>query len=75
MPNGRPGDHPLTDLFRHNLTVYGEEIDEILRKINELLFYKEFEQWWEKEFPHSGSNNEQLHVVTKKYNSLTGKSI
>jgi hypothetical protein len=33
MPNGSPGDHPLTDLINHNIPLYGGEIDELIKTI------------------------------------------
>ncbi|MFN3658394.1 MAG: hypothetical protein ACK4UO_14170 [Pseudolabrys sp.] len=34
MPNGKPGDHPLTDIVKHRLPMFGGEIDEKVRKID-----------------------------------------
>ena len=31
--NGKPGDHPLTDILVHQLTVYSPQIDELIRTI------------------------------------------
>ena len=33
MPNGKLGDHPLTDIVVHNATVFGAEIDDKVRQI------------------------------------------
>ena len=33
MPNGRPGDHPLTDVLHHGLSVFGDEADGLIREI------------------------------------------
>ena len=33
MPNGRPGDHPLTDLFSHGLHPFPEDIEEMIRRL------------------------------------------
>ena len=33
MPNGRHGDHPLTDIVWHHVDVYTDEIDGLIRKI------------------------------------------
>lgn len=35
MPNGKPDDHPLTDILVHKLNVYGPEADDLIRKIAE----------------------------------------
>ncbi len=34
MPNGKPGDHPYTDIVLHRTDVYGREIDELVREID-----------------------------------------
>ena len=36
MPNGKPGDHPLSDILRHGLPTYSPEIDELIREIDVL---------------------------------------
>jgi hypothetical protein len=33
MPNGKPGDHPLTDIVVHGLSVFSPEIDELVRRL------------------------------------------
>lgn len=33
MPNGKLGDHPLTDIVVHRMDVFGDEIDSLVRKI------------------------------------------
>ena len=33
MPNGRPGDHPYTDIVLHDIDIPNEEIAEIVRDI------------------------------------------
>lgn len=49
MPNGKPGDHPLTDIFVHKAEVYGREADDLIRKIAALSSRNELDEWWEKE--------------------------
>ena len=36
MPNGKPGDHPLTDVL-HGMTGYSKEADALIREISRLL--------------------------------------
>lgn len=36
MPNGKPGDHPLTDIVVHRLPVYSAAIDRMIRDIVDL---------------------------------------
>ncbi|MGH9258910.1 MAG: hypothetical protein ACRD08_03275 [Acidimicrobiales bacterium] len=33
MPNGKPGDHPITDTLIHNLAVYSPTADGLIREI------------------------------------------
>jgi hypothetical protein len=33
MPNGKPGDHPFTDIITHGLRVYSASVDELVREI------------------------------------------
>ena len=33
MVNGRPGDHPLTDILNWNQEVFGREADDLIREI------------------------------------------
>ena len=33
MPNGRPGDHPLTDILNHGYDLYGEGLDNEIRAL------------------------------------------
>jgi len=47
--NGKPGDHPLTDILVHNLDVYGGGADELIRRIAELCSRRELDEWWDRE--------------------------
>ena len=50
--NGKPGDHPITDIVRHHIAVYGEPLDGQIRQLGELMSYHRlcdwFEQYWSK---------------------------
>lgn len=35
MPNGRPGDHPYTDIVRHDIDVHTEEVSKIVHHVAE----------------------------------------
>ena len=49
MPNGKHGDHPLTDILIHHAKVYGQAADDLIRKIAALSSRRELDQWWERE--------------------------
>jgi hypothetical protein len=48
--NGKPGNHPITDLMVHRIGVYGDPLDSELRELGELMSYQRlcdwFEQYW-----------------------------
>jgi hypothetical protein len=37
MGNGRPGDHPMTDILNHRKLTFSETADELIRQIAELV--------------------------------------
>lgn len=37
MPNGRPGDHPVTDILVHGMSVFSPEVDELVRRLARLV--------------------------------------
>ncbi|MHC4116710.1 MAG: hypothetical protein ACYSWO_04300 [Planctomycetota bacterium] len=70
MPNGKPGDHPLTDIFIHGLDVYGKEIDDLIRKIGDLSSKRELDEWWEKEIGWNRNQSDLLSKVKQKHEQL-----
>jgi hypothetical protein len=70
MPNGKPGDHPLTDIFLHRVEVYGAEADELIRKIAKLSSRREVDYWWEREIGWSGDKELALHKARALYEAL-----
>jgi hypothetical protein len=43
MVNGKPGDHPLTDILVHGLTVYGPRADLLIKEVLDLGGEREME--------------------------------
>ncbi len=43
MPNGKPGDHPYTDIVIHGRDVYSSDIAKLVREIDQLASEKERE--------------------------------
>ncbi|HMD53724.1 MAG TPA: hypothetical protein VKJ65_04155 [Phycisphaerae bacterium] len=70
MPNGKSGDHPLTDLFVHKLEVYGPEADELIRKIRALCSQRELDQWWEREIAWSKNRDLVLRKAKTRFEEL-----
>ena len=69
MPNGRPGDHPLTDLFGHHLEVYGAEADDLIRKIGDLC-PEELDAWWQGEIAPLSDRDEILKRARLRHAEL-----
>lgn len=40
MPNGKPGDRPDTDVLVHDIDVYTDEVNELIREVAELGGYE-----------------------------------
>ena len=70
MPNGKPGDHPLTDIFAHNIEVYGSEADDLIRKIADLSIGSELHEWWEREIFSSEDRELVLRKAKARYQEL-----
>jgi len=70
MANGKPGDHPLTDILQWKHEVYGAEADELIRKISSLSSNRELDEWWEKEIGWDCKPNKVLIKANKFYEEL-----
>jgi hypothetical protein len=70
MPNGKPGDHPITDLMIHHLSVFGEPLDTELRQLGALMSYHRLCDWFE-QHEHWTATKEQLQpIVSAKLQEL-----
>ena len=68
MPNGKPGDHPITDIVKHKIPTYTAEIDELVHKLVGLGYADKVERIL---FAHSGlPNDEQLRVIKEELESV-----
>jgi hypothetical protein len=66
--NGKPGDHPITDLMVHHMRVYGEPLDTQLHQLGELMSYERLCEWFEQ---HWSTSAEQLQpLVAEKLEQL-----
>lgn len=74
MPNGKPHDHPLTDILVHSISVYGEEADNLIRKIARLCSPQELSEWWEREIGWSGNDPSVVHTARLQLDRLTQRA-
>jgi hypothetical protein len=70
MPNGKPGDHPITDLMIHHLSVYGEPLDTDLRQLGELMSYHRLCEWFEQGHYWATAKEELEPIVAAKLETL-----
>ena len=74
MANGTSGDHPLTDIFVHKREVYGQEADDLIRKIGALCSSRELDEWWEREIGWSHDGELALRKARARYDELLRRS-
>ena len=70
MANGKPGDHPLTDVLAYGAEVYGREADELIRKIAALCSERELDEWWRREIGWSQDRELALRKARERHEQL-----
>jgi len=70
MANGKPGDHPLTDILVHKRKVYGREADDLVRKIAELCSHRESDEWWSREIGWSPDSDSVIGKSQRRLDEL-----
>ena len=58
--NGKPGDHPITDIVLHRTCRYGELLDSRIRQLGELMSYHRLCDWFEQPGPDHHSSSEPI---------------
>ena len=72
MPNGKPGDHPVTDIVVHNMPVFSPRIDALITDIVALGGRKNLEAEFDLFAPPSGREFErQLTDMLKRFEQQT----
>jgi len=74
MANGKPKDHPLTDILVHDLHVYGPEADDLIRKIASLSSRRELDEWWDREIGWSCGRDEVLLKAKARFSELVARA-
>lgn len=69
--NGKPRDHPLTDIVVHGLPVYGREADELIRRIAELSGMDRLYDWWDREIGWGAEDDLALRKARERYARLS----
>ncbi|MGH9249419.1 MAG: hypothetical protein ACRD0W_07895 [Acidimicrobiales bacterium] len=71
MPNGKPGDHPLTDIVVHNQMVFGAPVDDLVRELDDQGLWASpiasewlYERYWDyREIQQGGGESEVRRVL------------
>ena len=58
--NGKPGDHPITDIVKHQIARYGEPLDSEIRQLGELMDYHRLCAWFEQ---HCSKSPRELQPI------------
>jgi hypothetical protein len=74
MPNGKPGDHPLTDILVFKIETYGPEADEAIRNVSELSSRRELYEWWTEKIGDSTDQELILHEAQQRFMELIQRS-
>lgn len=72
--NGKPGDHPLTDILAYKHDVYGRETDELIRKIAALCSPRELDDWWSREIAWSTDSEFVLRKAGARHRELAKRA-
>ncbi len=70
MANGKPGDHPLTDILIHGIETYGTEADEYIRGVSDFSSRHELYQWWNEEINWSTDREMVLQKAKARFQEL-----
>ena len=71
MPNGKPGDNPLTDMFSHGLHPFPADMEEMLRRLDSVRPGILSELGWEPFYWEAGrdldAGRERLRVMLRHH--------
>lgn len=70
MVNGKMHDHPLTDILHYSHPIYGDEADNLIRKIARLCSQRELTEWWDREIGWSGNSELALQKSRLQLDAL-----
>ena len=62
--------HPLIDIFNWKLPVYGDEADELIRRVGALSSGQETIEWWEKKIGWMADPEEALFQAKIRYEEV-----
>ena len=60
----------MSDILIHRVRVYGEEADELIRRIAELCSRRELDEWWEREIGWSPERESLVHKAETQLDAL-----
>ncbi len=74
MPNGKSGDHPITDIMIHGRSVYGDPLDSELRALGALMSYQRLCDWFHEQEHWTTPKEELRPIVAQKLAELQAEA-
>jgi hypothetical protein len=64
----------LTDILVHGIPVYGEEADNLIRKIAGLCSHRELDEWWTREIGWSANEETAIRKAQLQFTDLSRRA-
>ena len=74
MADGKPGDHPLTDILVHKIETFGPEADDYIRGVSDFSSRHELYEWWNREVKGETDPKVVLQKARERYQELMMRS-
>jgi type 1 glutamine amidotransferase len=74
MADGKPGDHPLTDILVYKIETYGPDADDYIRGVSDFSSRHELYEWWNDEVKGVTDRQVILQKARERYQELMMRS-
>jgi len=74
MADGKPGDHPLTDIVVYKIETYGPDADDYIRGVSDFSSRHELYEWWNQEVKGETDRGIILQKARGRYQELMMRS-
>jgi type 1 glutamine amidotransferase len=74
MADGKPGEHPLTDIIVHKIETYGPDADDYIRGVSDFSSRHELYEWWSNEVKGETDRQTVLKKARDRYHELMMRS-
>jgi len=74
MADGKPGDHPLTDIVIYKVETYGPDADDYIRGVSDFSSRHELYEWWRDEIQGESDGQVILERAKARFHELMMRS-